>query len=400
MDILVRAFSEEPVENLITAVHYRFDRVVYIGYEEAPEETENKKKAVVSFLKKYCGCKNADFHDISRTDLPDAVEKIRAAVLTEMQAGHRIYLDVTGGRGLVMTAFGMLESELKMPMHMYWITKDLLIEYSEDRTLRMSENVQPQDVEIDLDRFVEMRSGVINYRMHKEIKGIDNEEMEKLTDGIWALFTKYESCWTHLSGFFQKTAVDAELSASLDTSDVKAEFKKAKVLSLELLEQFLKDGKEAGVFRTVEAGKSEIRFRFSSATARNILTDAGSILELHTYQIMRALTPNCKVGVHLDWDGVIHSRAGRDVVNEIDVLALHGMVPTFISCKIGAADKNALYELSAVTARFGGKYAKMMLVTGKNLSETDLLRAKEMNIQVMTRDLEPQEAETKAQATP
>ena len=55
---------------------------------------------------------------------------------------------------------------------------------------------------------------------------------------------------------------------------------------------------------------------------------------------------DCLVGVHIDWDGTIHGGWGRDTVNEIDVLALKGYIPTFISCKNGNVDQMALYKKS------------------------------------------------------
>lgn len=39
--------------------------------------------------------------------------------------------------------------------------------------------------------------------------------------------------------------------------------------------------------------------------------------------------------MHLDWDGVIHSILGTDVLNEIDFLSLKGNIPALISCKSG-----------------------------------------------------------------
>ena len=384
MNTLIRFLSQEPVENLITAMHYRFDKVIYFGYEDY---LKLRQRDTERFLKKYCGTERIEFHAVSRTNLDNILKKIREEVQAEYEKENGVFLDLTGGKGQVLAAFGMLSQEMKLPMHLYWITEDRLIEYCPDKSRRMSGLVQPQSVELDLDRYIEMHGGIINYRMHKEIKGIDSEENERIVNAIWQLFSKYESSWTHFSGFFQK--LPAGLTFSLDQRDVRDDFKRSRAISVELLEKFLTDGEEKGIFRNVLCSRREISFSFGSGTIRTILTDAGSILELRTYQILRALTPNCKVGVHLDWDGVIHTRSGRDVVNEIDVLALHGFISTFVSCKIGTPDKNALYELSAVTARFGGKYSKMMLVTGKPMSETDLLRAVDMNIRVMNRNLEP-----------
>ena len=68
-------------------------------------------------------------------------------------------------------------------------------------------------------------------------------------------------------------------------------------------------------------------------------------------------------GVYIDWDGDISTdQNGYDTENEIDVIMMHGMVPVFVSCKNGYVDKDELYKLNAVATRFGGKYAKKVLV--------------------------------------
>ena len=99
---------------------------------------------------------------------------------------------------------------------------------------------------------------------------------------------------------------------------------------------------------------------------------------------MKRESDYCEAGVHIDWDG---KRSERDVLNEIDVIAIKGNVPIFISCKNGRLGKtqslHALYELDTVTSRFGGKYAKMIMIAPQGLySETDFLRAEEMGIEV------------------
>ena len=108
-------------------------------------------------------------------------------------------------------------------------------------------------------------------------------------------------------------------------------------------------------------------------------------MELYTYQKERRQSDDCRIGVHIDWDGIIHPW-GADVLNEIDVLAMCDNVPVFISCKSGKMGAqqslHALYELETVTRRFGGKYAKKVLVTTRKLGKAARARAAEMGIEV------------------
>ena len=95
---------------------------------------------------------------------------------------------------------------------------------------------------------------------------------------------------------------------------------------------------------------------------------------------------DCRIGTHLDWDGVIHKESGNDLMNEIDVLSLNDNVMTFISCKSGKMNYtqilHALYELDTVAKRFGGKYCRKVLVSAKPLSKVYMERAGEMKIEV------------------
>ena len=51
------------------------------------------------------------------------------------------------------------------------------------------------------------------------------------------------------------------------------------------------------------------------------------------------------------------------VTNEIDVMAVQGIQPVFISCKTSEVHTDALNELAILRDRFGGKFARAILVT-------------------------------------
>ncbi|MBQ4045991.1 MAG: DUF1887 family protein, partial [Lachnospiraceae bacterium] len=128
------------------------------------------------------------------------------------------------------------------------------------------------------------------------------------------------------------------------------------------------------------------QFRFKNQRVKDCIWESGSLLEIHTYQKEKQASIDCKIGVHLDWDGSLKNQPGADVLNEIDVLSLDGNIPTFISCKGGKMGSqqvlHALYELETVTRRFGGKYAKKRLVLAKEISRIYMERAEEMGIEI------------------
>lgn len=127
---------------------------------------------------------------------------------------------------------------------------------------------------------------------------------------------------------------------------------------------------------------------------KDCLTKIGTILELHVYKELKDAGKEVLQSVHIDWDGVLESDLKKNlskknqtvpnVLNEIDVLALDGTIPTFISCKCGDMDQGKaltpMYELETVANRFGGKYAKKTLATLKQVTGAYAERAEEMGI--------------------
>ena len=385
MNVLIKFLSMEPSENLVTALHFCLDKIIFFGYEEY---ISARKQETEAFLKKHCAVKELEFSGLDQYEFQPDADRIRQAAAREKASGNAVFLDLTGAEGLAMAAFGLLGNEMDLPMHIYDIPRQRLTELNSREGVKpISAAVKKQEVSLDLDRFIEMRGGVINYRLHKEIKGINNRETDERIARLWKLFVRYEAGWSAIAGIMQKAKTGSDLRVNIDARELRAALKKEQRFTAEDFLQFVRDAEGEDLFRQVRIYGRSVSFVCASSMIRNCLIDAGSILELHVYRQLRRQMPNSKVGVHLDWDGVIHRQSGEDVLNEVDVIALKGLVPTFISCKIGKATKTALYELLAVTNRFGGKYAKMVLVTAKGMSDTDLKRAKEMGISIVNEDM-------------
>lgn len=67
---------------------------------------------------------------------------------------------------------------------------------------------------------------------------------------------------------------------------------------------------------------------------------------------------------------------------------MKGLVPILISCKNGMTDTDELYKLQTVANRFGGGYAKKVLITtylrkSERSLESLKQRAKEMKIRLI-----------------
>ena len=117
--------GNEPIENVITCLNYKVDKVVYFGYHEVIQEL---KECTERFLKKYCGVQKVSFFPLSHNDLPSIMKTMRREIENELSQKNDLFFDVTGGESLIMVAFGMLSKDYDTPMHLYDIGKNRLIE--------------------------------------------------------------------------------------------------------------------------------------------------------------------------------------------------------------------------------------------------------------------------------
>ena len=164
---------------------------------------------------------------------------------------------------------------------------------------------------------------------------------------------------------------------------------------------------ERGIIRN-ESTSKEIRYTYTDPHLRGVLEKAGNILEHKAlYEAMNAqyrgapLFDDCCMGVEIEWDNDLPSPS-KNTNNEIDLLLTRGVCPLFVSCKNGDVDENELYKLAVVSERFGGEYAKKMLIVTElepespQAREAFARRAEDMGIYLVANagHLKPEEWET------
>ena len=112
----------------------------------------------------------------------------------------------------------------------------------------------------------------------------------------------------------------------------------------------------------------------------------GSALELQVYRccLLAGCFDDVVLSAVVNWQG---GGSARDAVtNEIDVMAVQGVQPVFISCKTCEIKTEALNELAILRDRFGGKGSRAVIVTsapGSRSRSVMRRRAGEMGIEVI-----------------
>lgn len=85
--------EDEPIDNVVTCMNYRMDKVVFFGYDKTIQQ---QKQRTEDFLINYCGVKKVVFLALSQSNLQSILKIMRDAIEGELEAGNHIYFDITG----------------------------------------------------------------------------------------------------------------------------------------------------------------------------------------------------------------------------------------------------------------------------------------------------------------
>ncbi|MBQ9141996.1 MAG: DUF1887 family protein [Lachnospiraceae bacterium] len=384
MNINIEFFDEEPIENLITCMNFKMDKVIFFGHSDIM--TQERMQSTRKSLKSICGVTDVEFFEVSQKNLYKIVELMEKEIRKEVHAGGKCFFDLTGGEDLVLVAMGILSTQHKVPMHKYDLpSEELYLLNKWDNVPRVDEAVETRKIELTLDDIIGLYGGVINYRQQKSVKShLEDTGFAQDVESMWMVARQNQRKWNALSSVL-KSCIKYEgedLSVSMQ-ADALAKIAKRTpdMTSVKEIRKYLHQLADAGILSGLRADSQFVCFTYKTEQIRDCLLDAGCLLELHTYYERKQTGKysDCRVGVHIDWDGVIHGYE-VDVENEIDVMLLEGKNPVFISCKNGKVNQMALYELDAVASRFGGKYVKKELAATQEISQGYRKRAEEMNI--------------------
>ena len=166
MNVIFEFLSSEPIENLITSIHFKVDKVIYFGYQETIDEL---KIRTMNFLSKYLGINSSAFYTMPHTDMQSMMGTMREVIEKEIGEGNKIYFDMTGGEDTIIASFGLLAGEYDTPMHRFNVYEDRISKLEEGSHRSIITDLEPREFKLNLDMIVEMHGGKINYSHHKSV---------------------------------------------------------------------------------------------------------------------------------------------------------------------------------------------------------------------------------------
>ena len=368
MKTLIELYDERPIENVLGTEVFRPEETVFICPPEVAEDGRMKKSLAAYFALRGCPVR-ISFVPVS---LLDAV-KVEKSLRKVLETYEDCAIDIAGGTDAALFAAGAVSGNV--PVFTYSRKKNAFFEI---KNAPFARNL-PCDVRLNAEACFLMAGGTLlpgredNVKLRTRLDDIDR---------LFEVYSAYRRVWNRQISYFQKisSASDPELRAAgsrsckADHGTVTADAGLLRALA------------DKGLIRELAVDAENVSFRFLDEMTRFWLRDMGSVLEL---QVFRAcLRAGCFDDVVLS--AVVNWQAGdrkRDAVtNEIDVMAVRGVQPVFISCKTSDIKTEALNELAILRDRFGGKGSRAVIVTSAQGSRGRAVmrrRAAELEIEVI-----------------
>lgn len=353
----VEFFDKTSVKNICSCLADEPEKVIFIG--------DNKK-----LMKKYAGIyrdlflkrgRDIDFsyRCVAKKDLESVIKLLSEIV----EANEGVVFDLDGGEDFYLMAVGMIyekyfDRNIKM-QRVNILSNTVCLGTNEEKYisgLSVPEHIRIYDGNVIFDDVIHEGTHIWDY----------TEDFKHDIDKIWDICRRDNSLWNREIKDLQ--VLEKKKLPSKDALYTRVQKSSLeRPLDIKIMESLIK----AGLILDYVDSEEYISYRYKNTQVKRCLTKAGQALEMKIYSAAKSVldSKGNKVyddvmnGVCIDWDGDDLENGESIVVeNEMDVMMTKGAVTVFISCKNGQVDVNELYKLNTVAQRFGGDYAKKVLV--------------------------------------
>lgn len=382
---LIELFDSVQIENVVAGLRFKPKKIVFIGFKEIM--TKKKISDLNDFFSDREENIEVEYEIVGRYDYDDIVQRLNFI----LDNNEDCYFDLTGGKELVIAAMGAVSSQRNVPVFQINVRNGNLIRV---RNCEMLED--PGKSFLTLEESVKVNGCTITHIEADDYDWDLNGEFKRDIETIWEICRKNCGLWNRQSNVFENFekfgTIDESLSVAVNLQHMN-NVRQDTFLSRRIIQSLINNK----LIFDYENDENILKFRYKNNQIRLCLTKAGNILELYVYMLLQEISAenpeyydDLDIGVYIDWDGIIHSEDDdqKDTKNEIDIMVMRDLVPVFISCKNGEVHKEALYELSVVAQKCGGRYAKKLLMATYVSSDANSRRcieqrAKDMGIEIL-----------------
>lgn len=373
MKTLIELYDERPIENVLASEMFRPERTVFLCPGDIAQDKTAQQKLQAYFQ-----------HRGLSTELTFLESSLFSSVkvMRQLQSVVKTYpdcvLDITGGTDAALFAGGLLCAESDIPVFTYSRRRNRFFNIHNATFAEGLECTVQHQVE---DCFLMAGGTLREGRVDNAVLGQYMEVIEP----FFHLYLHHRPFWTRIVGYIQRASqVEKDMPIPLHV-EAPYTVKGERGNRIDAPEAALRDLEKMGFLRNVHIDRSGVSFDFHDMQIRTWLRDIGSVLELYVYKccLNAGIFNDVRTSAVVDWDG---TQLRDGVTNEIDVMAMQGIVPVFISCKTCDVSTEALNELAILRDRFGGEAAKAAIVTTQRCRNVTRHRAAELRIDII--DLE------------
>lgn len=385
---LIECFDLECVHNVLGCLRLQPEKGIFLGDGEQMEGTLTRLRR---FLQSR-GIKTRLMPYHVRMDRMDDITMVLRNILRKEDD---YIIDITGGSEALILAVGLVLGEMdkdrrsRIEVQKFDpLTGKVMDADGNGKILAGSE------VSLTVAEVISLHGGIIHPESHQPGLHYCPGDVLPLWNAMCADRKEWNKAVMALNEFEARCDSDNEIYLRLeDLQGSVNQFRQKEDRMWWLLEKL----GSCGVIDDRSSGDA-FRYRYLDPLLRSCAQKAGNLLEIMVLLQARSCKldgetffDDCRMSVSIDWDGVVHPLTQQipDTSNEIDVIATRGLVSLFISCKNGEIGEEELYKLNTVASRFGGKYARKMLVAtdlerkSPSSVRAFLQRAKDMDIYIV-----------------
>ena len=369
MKTLIELYDERPIENVLGTEMFHPQELVLL----CPPEVESKsvlKRSLEEYFK-HRGCQvKLTLVPVSLLDAAKVEKRLREILQTRKDC----VIDISGGTDAALFAAGAVSALPGVGVITYSRRKN---EFFEIQNAPYARSL-PCTVTLDAMSCFLMAGGRL---LAGRSAGVRLDDRLDQINAIFSVFAKFRKIW-HSQILYMQHASSSEPGMLFVESPrtIRADRGMATVS-----EPFLRMLAEKELLWNLRLNEQTVSFEFPDETIRFWLRDIGAVLELEVYRACRqaGCFDDVVLSAVVNWEGGETQR--NAVTNEIDVMAVRGIMPMFISCKTNEIKTEALNELAILRDRFGGKGSRAMIVTSAPATRSRAvmrMRAEELGIEV------------------
>ncbi len=358
---LLEFFTESHIDNIAACLRLRPENMIIVGNIDQMRDPAKRYRALLKQRKQRT---EITMCDVQGKDLG----QIREVLNRLVQSDDQVVIDLTGGDETVLLAVGAALAGLDAGKRQSIRVEKFDHEHDAVMDcLNGNRKLPAKAITLTVEELISLHGGSIHSDAYQPPADCRCSEL----DGLWDIVSRTPRTWnrsiSQLNEF--ESRADSKTQVYLPLGYLRRsihEYEQKEQPVRELLDKL----NDAGVIYN-ESTCSSLEYTYRSPMLRYCTLRAGNVLEVKTLLEGRAALENgkplfqdCRMSVGIDWDGVVYDPAEHvpETRNEIDVVLIHGTTPLFVSCKNGNIGEEELYKLHTVASRFGGPYARKMLI--------------------------------------